>query len=182
MEHKENQRVTLTKRLLKEGLLKLLRYRELEKINVSELCRVAGINRATFYKHYSIPRDVLLDLEQEIAEHLRSLAPIEQTEDTAKAYLADICGYLYERRELIRILLRCKTEEELLNTISVSNRRFWSQFGGKREPGPDENSVKLAVTFYSSGAYYMIRQWLLEDVGKSPREVAELIAKFVTKE
>ena len=32
MEKKENQRVLLTKRLLKEGLLKMLLYKDLEKI------------------------------------------------------------------------------------------------------------------------------------------------------
>jgi len=56
MEHRENQRVQLTKRLLKEALMKLLEEKPLEQINVSELCRVADINRATFYKHYAIPR------------------------------------------------------------------------------------------------------------------------------
>ena len=35
---KENQRVVVTKRLLKEGLLRLLENKNIDKINVTELC------------------------------------------------------------------------------------------------------------------------------------------------
>ena len=53
MEKNENQRIKLTKRLLKESLLKLLTEKNIKKISVSELCQTAGINRSTFYNHYN---------------------------------------------------------------------------------------------------------------------------------
>lgn len=48
---KNNQRVVLTKRLFKEGLLRLLENKGMDEISVAELCRESGINRATFYRH-----------------------------------------------------------------------------------------------------------------------------------
>ena len=54
---KENQRMVVTKRMLKEWLL-----RPLDNIHVNELCRESGINRATFYRHYETPQDVLVSL------------------------------------------------------------------------------------------------------------------------
>ena len=181
MEHQENQRVQLTKRLLKEALLKLLEQKRLDQINVSELCRAADINRATFYKHYAIPQDVLREMEQEIAATLRKLAPAVQTPETAKKYMEDICAYLYDRRPLMRILLESKTDEDILEIVSESNRRYWSQFGEKNQHGLDEDGTKLMVTFFSAGTYYMIRQWLLDGVEKTPREVADMVFRFVTK-
>ena len=53
MEKKENQRITLTKRLLQEALLLMLRDESINKISVRDLCEKAGINRTTFYNHYS---------------------------------------------------------------------------------------------------------------------------------
>lgn len=181
MERRENQRVQLTKRLLKEALLKLLQEKPLDQISVSELCRVADINRATFYNHYAIPRDVLREMEQEIAAELRKLAPAEQTAETARKYMEDICAYLYDRRILMRILLESQTDEDILEIVSETNRRYWSRFGGHSEHNLDEAGVALMVTFYSSGAYYMIRRWLLEGVDKTPREVAELVVRLVMK-
>lgn len=179
MKTRENQRVLLTKRLLKEGLLKLLEEKPLDKINVSELCRAADINRATFYKHYAIPQDVLREMEQEIAGELRKLAPAEHTPETAKQYMGRICAYLHDRKPLMRILLESKTDEDILEIVSETNRRYWSQFGERKEHGLDGDSARLMVTFFSAGTYYMIRQWLLEDVEKTPTEVAEMVFRFV---
>lgn len=49
---KDDQRIALTKRLLREGLLRLLSKTDLNKISVTQLCIESGINRATFYRHY----------------------------------------------------------------------------------------------------------------------------------
>ena len=45
---KDDQRIALTKRLLREGLLCLLSKTDLNKISVTQLCIESGINRATF--------------------------------------------------------------------------------------------------------------------------------------
>ena len=63
---KEDQRVALTKRLLQEGLLRLLEKKDIDSIHVSELCAESGINRATFYRHYKEPRDILRNMRQNI--------------------------------------------------------------------------------------------------------------------
>ena len=181
MERKENQRVQLTKRLLKEALLGLLEQKGLDQINVSELCRAAEINRATFYKHYAIPQDVLREMEQEIAAALRKLAPAEQTPETAREYMERICVYLYDHRALMRILLESKTDEDILEIVSETNRRYWSQFGAQNQHGLDEAGATLMVTFFSAGTYYMIRQWLLDGVEKTPREVADMVFRFVLR-
>ena len=55
-------RTMLTKRLLKEGLLRILEKETLSKISISELCEKSGINRGTFYKHYESPATILRDI------------------------------------------------------------------------------------------------------------------------
>lgn len=62
----KNQCRTLTKRLLKESLIKLLKEKDIQKISITELCNEAGINRTTFYSHYSSQYDVLKDMETTI--------------------------------------------------------------------------------------------------------------------
>ncbi len=65
---KENQRVALSKRMLKEGLMALLKKKNIRKISVNELCETAEINRTTFYRHYQTPHDVLIDIELDFAK------------------------------------------------------------------------------------------------------------------
>ena len=46
-------RIQKTKAAIKESFLELRRNKPIEKITVTELSRLAGINKATFYLHYS---------------------------------------------------------------------------------------------------------------------------------
>ncbi|MDO5410724.1 MAG: TetR/AcrR family transcriptional regulator [Lachnospiraceae bacterium] len=76
----EDRRVIYTKSSIKEAFLKLLKKNSFPKITVTELCRLAEINRGTFYLHYYDMNDVLDDLLNEmladttsVVEHL--LAP-----------------------------------------------------------------------------------------------------------
>ena len=59
----ENQRIRLSKAMLKEGLLKLLKDKQLNQISIYELCQTSGINRTTFYKYYGSQTDLLNEIE-----------------------------------------------------------------------------------------------------------------------
>ena len=59
---KEDRRVKYTKQVIKDSFLKLLEKNSFPKITVTELCRLAEINRGTFYLHYYDMEDVLDDL------------------------------------------------------------------------------------------------------------------------
>ena len=180
---KENQRVILTKRLLKEGLLRLLNKKTLDKINVSELCREAGINRATFYNHYETPRDVLIDVERELAEKMRGRLIKPRSMQEAERCLEEICSCLYEHADVVNILMRCNADENFLHALNELNQGLWvlredlTQFGEL-----DEDSRRLISTFLGSGGYFLLRQWLMEDIPKTPKEIAAIIFGIIRKE
>jgi len=44
----DNRRVKMTKRLMKEALIDLMDQKPLEKITVTEICKIADVNRSTF--------------------------------------------------------------------------------------------------------------------------------------
>lgn len=59
---KEDRRIRYTKQVIKETFLKMLERNNFSKITVTELCRMAEINRGTFYLHYYDMNDVLDDV------------------------------------------------------------------------------------------------------------------------
>ena len=176
MVQRENQRVALSKRLLKEGLLRVLEEQNLESVNVSALCRESGINRATFYRHYTCPRDVLVDLEMDMVRELKKTLKKPTGPAQAQQYLEYICTYLYEHRDLVRVLIRCRTDEDMMEILRECNQRVWDLRSEVRDIGMlDQNSLCLISTFMYSGGYFLIRQWLTEDIRKTPAEVARLL-------
>ena len=66
----ENQRTRLTKRLLREGLLELLRDKPVEHITVKELCEMAELNRSTFYAYYNDVPALYQEMGGELAQAL----------------------------------------------------------------------------------------------------------------
>ena len=50
---KDNQRVRLTKRLLQDSLIELMKTKTIYKISIKEICELAEVNRSTFYKQRS---------------------------------------------------------------------------------------------------------------------------------
>ena len=180
MAQRENQRVLISKRLLKEGLLRLLETEKLEKVTVTDLCRESGINRATFYRHYICPRDVLVELEHDMIHDVEKTMKKPTSHQEALQYLVYICNYLLEHKELVRILIRCKTDADLVEILREYNQRAWelrNEF--KQAEQLDLDSTRLISTFLYSGGYFMIRQWLTEDIRKTPAEMAGLIYKMI---
>ena len=170
---KENQRVALTKRLLQEGLLRLLSRKELKKINITELCAEAGINRVTFYRHYSCPHEILLEIERDLLNKLKHIVKVPRSRQEVKQYLNDICAFLSRNTDLLKTVFRANTVNEILQEL-------W-QGGTVRsildDLTPDERNI-LGI-YCTGGVYFVLRQWLLGSIQKTPQEIVDIIYKML---
>lgn len=63
-------RVVKTKEALREALMILLKEKSLNSISVTELCRIAKINRGTFYAHYGQVENLFEDYFKTIMQDL----------------------------------------------------------------------------------------------------------------
>lgn len=173
---KENQRVTITKRLLKESLLRLIRKKEIDHITITELCSEAEINRATFYRHYTTPKDVLIDIEFDMLYEIKERCGTPKSLPEIKKYLDEMCRYMYEHADLICLLLECNSYTDFVNLLN----EFYSFVVAEQSStnpllGYDEDSLKLITTYFAGGGYFLMRQWLTEDIHKTPEEISDLI-------
>lgn len=173
---KSDQRVLLTRRLLREGLLELLDKKNIDEIRVSELCEASGINRATFYRHYTQPRDILQDIRQEIVQDVQVLDA--QPGADLLSWLKKLCRYFYDRKNLLCILFETRTDEEFAQMVSqmCNQQLMLSTPLGALDP----DSMELIAYGYAGGFYYILRQWLLDPGRKTPEQVAAVMHRFLT--
>ena len=164
-----NQRIKLTKRLLQESLLGLLDSRSVEEVSIVELCRDAGINRSTFYAHYSCIRDVVRDISGGLTDRIREICRREQ--EDRRACLEEICRCLYENRDTVLKLMRSQTEEELEETFAALDGDFYLF----RSLGTEPRDDKLVLAFVNHGAYNLVKTWLAEEEDRPPKDTANLI-------
>ncbi len=179
---KENQRIKLTKRLLRDALLQLLKKKPIQKINVSELCETAGINRATFYRHYSVPQDILIEMENTMSNEARHLFPTPKNLTEFKADVIKLCKYIDEKSDTIKILIKHELD---LNIMKLFYDSIYEVLKSAEITSNnnvlDTESIELITAYCAGGGYHMMRKWLMDDIKKSPEEIAETIIALLGK-
>ena len=174
----ENLRVIISKKMMKDGLLRCLKHRSIERLSISELCREAQVNRATFYNHYSSPKEILTEIIWDYAHEVQRIT--EENKDlSAQERLTKCLSYVYDNREDILTVCDEKVDEET-TAANLEAMRFGVRqlVEIRRSADLDDREYELAATYYCRGIQYLLRQWLREDTEKSPREIAELMMKL----
>ncbi len=173
-----NQRIAVTKRMVQEGLMRLLEKKPLEKINITELCQEAGINRTTFYRYYELPRDVLTEMQKEFfedtLEHFQNPLTVNDIER--------LFACLSEHAALVRLFFQYNSDSDWMNIFAQTYNSFPEKKMLKAFQNLDEDSVELLSTYLAGGAYFLARKWIMEDIPMSPKEVAAVSLSVLDKE
>lgn len=175
----QDMRILMTKRMLKEGLLRTIEHKPLSKISVSELCKQAGVNRATFYNHYDSPTLLLKDIAKDYSQHLRELYYTNKqagNHSEEQAILACL-EYLYAQKNEIKILLSPNAENSISGFgLEIIQERLESSRHaiGNTFPGSYEDYY-LGMILTASAAFGLFRIWLVKDIDKSPEEILALL-------
>lgn len=176
----ENQRVMLTKRLIREALVELLKAKNLRQISVRELCERAGINRTTFYKHYGAPEQVLQEILSDQIQNVIALADDPGKPISAQIYLERVCEYMWENRNLHKVLFSSQTGTEETDLFHLCANAMWSVRTFRPEmENLDPITDQAAMLFVESGCYAVFRWWLLEDVKQTPKQIARIICRLI---
>ncbi|MCI6701111.1 MAG: TetR-like C-terminal domain-containing protein [Erysipelotrichaceae bacterium] len=173
---KNDQRVIITKKMLKEGLLTLLKKKDLNKITITDLCTQSGINRATFYRHYEEPKDILNEIRYSIFEDIKNIQKQLTINNSLDILLEKVCEYFYENKDLLNILFKYRNDEDfvaLINEICKQRLPYIRKQGYMKEY--DDESLQLSTYYFAGGIYYILRQWLSQYPDKSPEEIAHII-------
>lgn len=180
----ENMRVIVSKRMMKEGLLRCLKKKSIDKITITELCREAQVNRATFYNHYETPFQILLEIGWDHANEIKNIfgTNIRHTDESVRRRMTNCFEYLYENKASVKILFSANADKFIAQTSKEIFSWSWQQnLDLKKHIELNDNEYKLAVNSYGWAAYHLIKQWLMEDIELSPEEITDLFIKLAGK-
>ncbi|MDR1330246.1 MAG: TetR/AcrR family transcriptional regulator [Oscillospiraceae bacterium] len=183
---KENQRVRMTKQLLRDSLTALLYEKSIQKISVREICDRAEVNRSTFYKYYGSQYELLEDMEREVIAMIdRYLSEPEGFPDTGARQIGareigKIIAFADADSNLCRILVNNNVDPEfpakLMNLLSI--RQFLSvPPNGDRE----ENDLEYVGSFLINGSFGLIKNWLNKPQRDPPEHIAALLTEMMSK-
>ena len=71
MENKpDGRRVRMTKMLLKNALIDIMKIKSIHLVSIKEICEEADVNRSTFYRHYNTQFDLYDEIIEDIANDI----------------------------------------------------------------------------------------------------------------
>lgn len=173
----ENQRTRLTKRLLRESLLELLKEKPVEHITVKELCELAELNRSTFYAYYNnVPalyQEMSGELAQALLDHIRAI------NQGGGVDTAPMLAYIRDNRERFRLLVY---RDEYLNANQPVQRQIIEGYFGLAPelalPCALEEREYFLQYLYMGGTG-VIHRWVQNGCDLPPEQVAGLIDALI---
>lgn len=180
--------------LFDEALIHLLEEKELDYINIKEICQKAGVNRSTFYLHY----ENINDLVEETMDYINQKFT-NYFQETTEDFLQKINNTKKEELDLIE----AKYLTPYLTFIKDNKKIFKASFknpngmnASKRFQNLKQHIIlpileKLNINkeerdyildFYISGIIAIIKRWIKNDCTESIGQIENIIIKCVKKE
>ena len=101
-----DKRIAKTKSKLKFALAKLLETHRIEEISVVNLTNYAGVNRKTFYLHYSDVFSILKEIENNVYTQAKNIVVnFELSDETLESFLYELLG-LFAFDEIVCSLIK----------------------------------------------------------------------------
>lgn len=175
MPNQEDRRVKLTKKILKEALIELMRTKAINDISIKKVCETADINRSTFYHHYQSPQELYDDIIDDIAVEINSILERNRSGNSTQAQtVAEMLTYVEANRDLFLVILSEK------GNISIGEQlnNLTTKFIGAESSG--STLSQYCAQFISAGVANILWIWLNDENRLPPDKVAELITTIIT--
>lgn len=182
-----DKRVMKTKKQIYEGLLNMLEEKSFEEIKISEVCKIANINRSTFYSHFKDKYDLFDSLMKDSQAKLMTELEKQKEFTNLKSY------YM----EIIKILLNhIEEEKEVYKTIMIHNRysivldmiqntildhlskKMAEEIKGRKTKIPPD----FTAAFYLGGIVNIGMGWILNPKNITQEEIYQYINLLVPDE
>lgn len=173
-----DHRTRVTKMLIRKAFTDLLRQKPIQSITVKELCSAAGVNRGTFYTHYTDIYDLLDRMEEEMLEDFqKALEPLLSTDAEALTPVKITTGIyqcLKDNADICTVTLGDFGDKDFaLRLITLGRERCMETYS-KFFKGATPRQLEYFYAFVSAGHIGLLQKWLADGMAASAEEVAAM--------
>ena len=169
-----NQRIALTKALLKNALMSMLQEKSIYHLSIRDLCQRAGINRSTFYKYYGNQFDLLAEMEHDLLDDIETFLNEHSIRNIDA--LVQALQYLESNIRFVRLMINANVDPEFpgrLFSLSPIQRSLHAVI----DPYLSEAEREYALNFLLFGGFQVVRMWINKEERESPEQLAALLTQ-----
>ncbi|TVX99060.1 TetR/AcrR family transcriptional regulator [Cohnella terricola] len=184
MSHQESPdtRAARTRTLLHAALLDLVNEKPYVEVSVTDIAKKAGINRVTFYSHYSSKDELIEEIVEEkfneyfaIVEYIKPLKEMERLMAALEIYFRKSLYHIRRNMKFYRLLLsgalpeyKDRFEGQLHVRLKQILRKAEIN-GGVKSPVDFDFYVEWTI----GGSIHIIRKWLAGEMSTSQEQFME---------
>lgn len=165
MNTKNNKRRKDSQSKIERAFVELLQSNEIKNITVSDIIKMTGLNRSTFYANY-------IDIF-DLADKTR-----EKLETEFNSLFADY-DYFNERTGALKMFTHIKENQIFYNTyfkLCYDDKHLISIYDKRRAVQEHmDSNLKYHIEFFRNGLNAIIKLWLANGCKESPEEMAEVL-------
>lgn len=178
----------ITKKAIVEGMKELTKKKAFDKITVSDIAEICGLNRQTFYYHFQDKYDLVNwiyynEIIAAVVDGLTYENCMEKVLQMLNKMKADDYFYI----STLKASVKNEFEESLFKVVRELFCDIISEIVEDFHATMEEDEIKFIADFYSFGMTGMIISWASNGMKKSPEVISKQIKslylsteKFVT--
>lgn len=160
---KTDRRTIYTRKLIMDCYIQLLKEKSREKIRITELCKLAEINRCTFYLHFNNIWEVGDAIEQELFQKFKKFVQTQKTSSPQKQSLSDT---FFEKMLHDDTYVTLMSMQQFESPLADFMRDYYLEEMNDSLP-PDNNLTarekELLYDFIAGGVSAVQRNWIQSD-------------------
>ena len=160
----DGRRVRMTKLLLKNALIDIMKIKSIHLISIKEICEEADVNRSTFYRHYNTQYDLYDEIIDDISN---DIGVIYQDDLTTVEFLTKVLEYIESRRDTFLVILSDNGKVSLGEAFKLFTGRFIDDNGSEL--------VTYVMEFIAAGMTSTIWSWLNKEDRRPASDVARML-------
>lgn len=171
-------RVQFTKSRFHEAMISLLEKKPIGQITAIELCNVAGLNRGTYYLHYTDPMDVLREIEEEMLSETLYSDMNADSETIGSEWLTRQLSAVWEDRRRAAVLIGHNGDPAFLGRVRDWTYSQTHEALKKLSPMQTEEAFSLRYDYLFSGCTGAVTAWLRGSWNGTPEKLAKMLSRL----
>ena len=160
-----NKRKRESQDKIEKTFLQLIQKKNIENISVSDICKITGLNRSTFYANYVDIYDLVEKVKLRMAEEF---ANTQYSKNSKQDYQGYINMFTEIKENQLFFKTYFKLEDISKSPVNIFNKELAEKYY-------DNKHIDYHIEFFRAGLNAVIKKWLTSGCKETPEEIAEIL-------
>lgn len=172
MNKPNNKRKKESQERIEKIFIQLIQRKEINEITITDICKLAHINRSTFYANYIDIYDLAEKIGKRLEEEFLDLYKEERENE-------------YNSNDFLKLFRHIKENQLFYKTyfkLGLDAETIIKEYDyNLAEKYYDNKNIEYHIEFFKAGITAIIKYWLNNDCKESPEDIMEVIVSEYNK-